>query len=608
MAEPLQLLVVVGDIDADGRRLLDGLIRLVIDLLRERGIDARASVPRALDPLDDSEYALDKHRRSEFLLVPGRGPEGVYWDELIRRLRRSGYRRPISILRVSDRSAGLGETRIVEIDDRRIVSEAVGATVEIAEAAFRICEFIAADLSGEIAWNSTTEFAAARSLPSRLPDFLGADSERRDLRTRPQPQSLAALLARRAQAAVERFHIPESKGVIPDIIGTVRGSAEARSMANQAPLARLLLRYGSFLRQFFTDPHYIEFRDSEFRAFPVFSRKWLLLYASAAIAGAWLYRRELGDLMAPLLKLFGSMAPPIAAADPRAADPSETNDVELAAFAPAACGRGETILFQALLHLPADQPAAYALAVAADPAAVRKGTQTLSIALRNGERLDVDLEAEGCRIDEPRQTVTWRGKPLAVQFFATVSRRRKKPIPVQITAIRSGVPVGSVRFIIPIEAGAAKQPIELRGDEAKRFERAFVSYASEDRVSVLGYAQALNLTGIEIFQDVLSLDPGERWKRRLYSEIDHCDLFLLFWSRAASQSKWVVKEAKYALQSYNRSGSQRPAIRPYLLEGPPIPEIPASLKKSIHFNDKFRYLILGAKAEADARRHPRSLQ
>ena len=241
------------------------------------------------------------------------------------------------------------------------------------------------------------------------------------------------------------------------------------------------------------------------------------------------------------------------------------------------------------------------LAVAADPGAVRKATQTLSIALRNGEKLEIDLEADGCSIDEVRQSTTWRGQPVAVQFFATVPRRREKPVPVRLTATRSGIPVGSVRFTVPVQVDAESQPIELRGEEAKRFERAFVSYASEDRVSVLPFAHILDLTGIKVFQDILSLEPGERWERRLYAEIDRSDLFLLFWSRAASQSKWVIAEAEYALNAYNASGSQNPVIRPVLLEGPPIPHIPASLE-SIHFNDKFRYIILGAMAEADARR------
>ena len=40
------------------------------------------------------------------------------------------------------------------------------------------------------------------------------------------------------------------------------------------------------------------------------------------------------------------------------------------------------------------------------------------------------------------------------------------------------------------------------------------------------------------FQDVLDLEPGERWERALYRHIDESDLFLLFWSSNAKQSVW----------------------------------------------------------------------
>jgi hypothetical protein len=377
--------------------------------------------------------------------------------------------------------------------------------------------------------------------------------------SRPDPDTLQTLIARRGEAEIKQINIPKAALNVPIFPETPEASPRSASLDGS------------------------EFRDSlrpqvpDRPALPISNMsRWIVLGASIgalSAAALFLYRRN------------------------------DADNVELAAFAPQTCGRGEIILIQALLHLPADRESARLMAVAADPATVHKAAQTLSMAVRRGEKLEIDLEADGCHIDEARQTAIWRGGPVSVQFFATVPRQRKKPIPVRITAIRSRVPVGSIRFTVPIEADASKKPIEIRGESAKRFERAFVSYASEDRVSVLKYAQVLNISGIEIFQDVLSLEPGDRWERRLYGEIDRSDLFLLFWSKAASESKWVVAEAEYALRYYNKTGSRKPVIRPILLEGPPIPKIPATLK-SIHFNDRFRYLILGAKAEADARRQP----
>jgi hypothetical protein len=53
---------------------------------------------------------------------------------------------------------------------------------------------------------------------------------------------------------------------------------------------------------------------------------------------------------------------------------------------------------------------------------------------------------------------------------------------------------------------------------------------------------------------------GERWERRLYKEIDRCHVFVLFWSLAASQSDWVVKEAERSWRSSSATGGRRPLI------------------------------------------------
>jgi hypothetical protein len=67
-----------------------------------------------------------------------------------------------------------------------------------------------------------------------------------------------------------------------------------------------------------------------------------------------------------------------------------------------------------------------------------------------------------------------------------------------------------------------------------RFRRVFFSYARIDRERVIKVAREYEKFGISFFQDILHLDPGERWSRRLWKEIDRCDIFVLFWSEAAN--------------------------------------------------------------------------
>jgi hypothetical protein len=94
--------------------------------------------------------------------------------------------------------------------------------------------------------------------------------------------------------------------------------------------------------------------------------------------------------------------------------------------------------------------------------------------------------------------------------------------------------------------------------------------------------------GIQFFQDILDLEPGDRWEKELYRHIDESDLFLLFWSTAARESKWVMEEVKYALARKHGDDFAPPEIRPVIIEGPPVPAPPPELAH-LHFNDRLIY-------------------
>ncbi len=95
---------------------------------------------------------------------------------------------------------------------------------------------------------------------------------------------------------------------------------------------------------------------------------------------------------------------------------------------------------------------------------------------------------------------------------------------------------------------------------------------------------------ISYFEDLLDLEPGDRWGPRLETAIDQCDLFLLFWSSGAKRSKWVRKEVSRALQRQAGDGFSPPEIRPVILEGPPIVP-PWEELSHLHFNDRLLYFM-----------------
>ena len=100
----------------------------------------------------------------------------------------------------------------------------------------------------------------------------------------------------------------------------------------------------------------------------------------------------------------------------------------------------------------------------------------------------------------------------------------------------------------------------------------------------------LTTLGIQFFQDVLDLQPGQRWSSELQRHIEECDLFLLFWSRAARDSEWVLREADYALERQGRDAEGLPAIIPVIVEGPPVIPPPERLAH-LHFNDRLLYFM-----------------
>jgi hypothetical protein len=119
---------------------------------------------------------------------------------------------------------------------------------------------------------------------------------------------------------------------------------------------------------------------------------------------------------------------------------------------------------------------------------------------------------------------------------------RLGPTPGRVVVRCDGIPIGRVVFVLTVEGKRRRRKPDYFpvGDQALRFSSVFISYASADRNEVLARAQVLTSMGVSYFQDILSLDPGERWERALYHHIDECDLFLLFWSLVQSRQKLDV--------------------------------------------------------------------
>ena len=262
--------------------------------------------------------------------------------------------------------------------------------------------------------------------------------------------------------------------------------------------------------------------------------------------------------------------------------------VDCTVFAPSSAPRDGVIFVQVYARLREQADEALRMAGEFDSEAKRRAVKSLEEAVARGTRLSFELTAPGLRCADPIQSMVWRGSPDAAQFAVEVPG--DCPLGALVGSIMisaHSIPIGHIKFKLQItEPGSEAAVNEAVGEEAKRYSLAYISYASADRSKVLARVQMLDLVGIQYFQDVLSLKPGDKWETEIYRNIDSCDLFLLFWSKAARDSEWVMKEARYA-----KNRPQPPEIRPVILEGPPVIPPPDDLS-DLHFNDRLVYFIL----------------
>src|SRR4029077_9968227 len=99
------------------------------------------------------------------------------------------------------------------------------------------------------------------------------------------------------------------------------------------------------------------------------------------------------------------------------------------------------------------------------------------------------------------------------------------------------IPVG-----VAISATSDTRPPKI---ETRRLPAsAFASYSSKDADPVTQSLSSLAhwAPTLDIFQDCLDLTPNEKCKEQIGVEIAKRDVFLLFWSRNAIASKWVLWE------------------------------------------------------------------
>jgi tetratricopeptide (TPR) repeat protein len=272
---------------------------------------------------------------------------------------------------------------------------------------------------------------------------------------------------------------------------------------------------------------------------------------------------------APPKTLSRGEAPPTAGAEPpTAAVPTiagaspetveELQPVQLGASAPRQAKPGSEFTARFVAYEKALEQEVSALLKKLAPAAETVlGIQECR--WKRDTRVTVKLSGRGLAVDPPEQEFIWQGGRSLLEFDVTVPKDAEEgAIPLKFDVAIEGIIVARLRLELEITAAPKKKGVSTAtGEPAKT---AFASYSSKDRLRVLDRLDAIQISaGIDVFQDCLDLKPGEEFKPRLDNEIRDRDLFLLFWSKSASESKWVGWELETALKE---KGEQALQIHP----------------------------------------------
>ncbi|MBN2102627.1 TIR domain-containing protein [bacterium] len=203
------------------------------------------------------------------------------------------------------------------------------------------------------------------------------------------------------------------------------------------------------------------------------------------------------------------------------------------------------------------------------------------VSIVKGSLLNVRIDLAPFIIDDPEDAIFWDGDIGNATFIVKAPKSMSfGNYKGRISIYLNGIPISKLYFVIHVgELSLESKPLSHK---EMRYRSVFPSYASEDREEVFSILTGMRkiIPDLEIFMDIIALRSGDKYKSKLFQLIDKSDIFYLFWSRAAKDSKWVKMEWAHALKEKGID-----FIDPVPLEPPDIATTPPELASHLHFNN-----------------------
>jgi hypothetical protein len=279
--------------------------------------------------------------------------------------------------------------------------------------------------------------------------------------------------------------------------------------------------------------------------------------------------------------------------------------VDCSVFASPEIRSFQKFTIQVLLHERGELIRAARMAQGNDGCTNRRGFASLATQIPRGSIVEVFAESDYFSIIDPLQQVRWDGLPVCVPItFELLSKPGVVLALSRLYVSLNDMLIGELSFAITIASALLNRTREterskerMGGDEAPicdgsslkpvgvestTYARAFISYARKDFEQASLFAQGLAEHRIQLCMDVTTFEPGDDWAHGIEDQIKNADVFYLIWSSNAAASKWVNREAEFAVRLNEASGRRKPRIKPITLERP-SPRPPDFLSR-FHFD------------------------
>lgn len=181
----------------------------------------------------------------------------------------------------------------------------------------------------------------------------------------------------------------------------------------------------------------------------------------------------------------------------------------------------------------------------------RAATTSKAASLRRKTRLTIVPELAGFRLDPASITTEWIDDVQCYDFrLRAEDASFGRAVNGRIAILEGLVLRGEIPLSIFVR-GVHQPPLgadHMVKAHVSGYRNTFASYSHKDEQIVRGYEAIAESTGDRFLRDVRALRAGEEWDPKLLKLIDRADVFQLFWSKHAAESRAVEREWQHALE------------------------------------------------------------